>query len=404
MSAFAHLYLPSCLLSFGMDPAELVALARRAQGERDASRPSKLICKLARKNRGKKSSSREDEALEAQIRIANMTRAVTEDDAMTIPGQTRSDENSIGQGRWRMWNPRSCLQVGFQSGDVASTALAKSMDPPRSRGHVVEVQNCIANICQKKAKSAMAELTCERVTADRLKWFVMDFGMDSTELDVHMKGEHVLAAHGHATWSDSGGARHETPLVYQPLALTENTASCTWRALHHKSVPLEPLPRTKFAKYSGTVVAMDQHVVNYCIIHKLNKEAPTCHLVATDACCQHRTANCLAPMTKHLGIASPVFCLSHVLRYGSTHCDVIKDVEGRLSLPSNLNLVGDEYVADPMDREYAEALLEATYYYEPASDLERSDAERARARAERRRNGEALMHILPGNWRQGLSF
>ena len=127
------------------------------------------------------------------------------------------------------------------------------------------------------------------------------------------------------------------------------------------------------------------------------------HLVASDPCCQHKTANCLAPMTKHLGIAAPAFCTSHVIRQGQTFRDVLKHVNERLSNPNNLTLVDETYDAVLEDREYAEALLDATYFKPEMTPehMELSEAEAAHGRTTRRRNGEALMHILPGNWRQG---
>ncbi len=404
-----------------MEAAQLLDIARHARTGRPKSQPQRaLVCKIARQHlrkrpasaSGSSSKSRPALQLEAQIKTANLVHAVVDDDRMHVPEE--SDTECIGAngtGRWRMWNARTSLRVGYQAGNASANQLALTMVPARSRGHVVEVQNAVACVTLDKAKAVLKKATSVR-DQNKHKFFINDFGLDSTELHVHVQGkppmsQHVLAVHGHSLWKERSNKLCQCPLVYAPRVLRNNNASCTWSALTSECVPLEPIPPSsgEFADWSGTVVSHDQHVVNYCIIHKMLDLAGDTHLVASDACLQHRTANCLSPMTKHLSIAPGIFCLAAVERHGSLYTDVLTNIETRLSHPGNIREADDDFIPDAGDREFAESLLEVTYFeherMNPA-DLEMSELELEQLRQQRRRNGEALMRLLPGNWRQGV--
>ncbi len=396
-----------------MDAADLVNIAKRAYSDHPVRRQSALACKVARSHIKKRPASaakrRPERELEAQIMLTNLNHAMVPDEHMRVPGkQDDAADGAAGwQGSWRAWNARSTLNIGFQSGDVTASTLSQSLEPRRSKGHIVEVQNAVAGLCLQKAKGTLEEATSVTGSLQH-QWFVNDIAIDSTEFHCHNREDpamsrHVLACHGLASWKNCHGDVTLCPLVYPPRLLEDNTSSCTWTALHSDGNPLPPIPPTGCAKLTGTVVAHDQHTVNYCLLHHLYNTAPDGHLIGSDACCQHKTANALMPMTKHLAITPPTFCLAHVIRTGSTFKDVRGHVAERLSNPANLTLVDETYEADPADREFAEALLEATYFKPEMlpAHLDMSEVETHQKQSERRRNGEQLMWLLPGNWRQG---
>ena len=394
-----------------MDSKDLLELARGARDDRPQARAQALACKIARGHKAKASESeqvkRQKLELTAQIKVSNLSNAVTCDDIMRQHGEAPGPE-AAGQGRWRMWNARTSLKVAFRSVDIPATTIGKTMDPPRSKGHITEVQNAVSCLCTQKAKDDLSNVVCPPA-GQQHECFITDSGIDTTEfrcctLDGPAMKLHVLAQHGRCLWRDHVGQVFQRPLAFAPRGLRANTASCHWAALHDKVVPVQPIAGSA-AKHSGTIVSHDQHVVNYALIHKLVDEAPETHLVGSDPCLQHRTGNCLEPLTRHLGIASPIFCLANVERQGTTYKDILDYIAERLSNPNLVSTVDDSYVSLPQDKEYAEALLEATHYRHEAmqpADLEMSEAELALLRQKRRDEGAALIHMLPGNWRQGM--
>jgi hypothetical protein len=341
-------------------------------------------------------TTQESKRLTAQITVHNMEKAIVTDDLMTAPGGKST--SAPGTGRWKCWLPTAMLRCAFAAGCESARSIARLFKS--SSTTVSRVQQAVAATLMDRQKMNTSELVEPRVQHHHA---VSSLMFDATTFEVQptdgLAGDWpIMGMHGGVSWQPTRGSRRHEEVVIPPAVLLDECAATMINALDSQcAIPIF-LP-DHCAKYKALIIHSDNARANMLLYKWLESEAPTGYVVILVPCGQHNTCLCLVPMTTFLGIICPVFCLVKLFHFGAFFTGVRQHA---------LYLVGCHLKRDTRrkpkeeDREYAEAVLELTYYNINLSVHNAWNMgvdELQELSTERRKKGNRLTKCFNGPWK-----
>ena len=377
--------------------------AGRGRGAGGLSQRSATHMRFLRVNKKLKvkeaNKGRKHRELQAQIMRHNLKNASRADYNLVVPGQAR--EKVEGVASWKKHEPRSALRTAFAEPATPTRVLAKQIDPPAATSHISCMQNCAAELLLQGQKAGSDSLL---EPASKHKWIIGDVALDESKFKVHLQNEmpldhSILAAHGGLIARTSTGELVDETVVHPPRAMEANNAKAMWAHLNESPAPIV-LPSSA-SELRGSIIRHDRHKANLKLDAGVYANLPEDHLLGVSNCKQHATPNVIASPTKILGLTGGAFCTAKTISDASTFSNIKAAIEKRVDqMPIREE---NDFAPDPEHVEYADALLESSYYrrdlhMQMAVDPARADVLAAEDQKRRALGGE-LKQFFPGDWR-----
>lgn len=405
-----------------MDASDLLAIANGSV--HDASRQNALswarrFAVSRRRDRTQKNpSGLLALARETHIEHMNRTKASRRDDVMLVDPTSRPIVNH-GSGKWKQLLPTQILRNTFDK-DPATAMSSIAAACGSSARYVIDC----AFLCARRllCKQEQSVGTLFGSDADFSGGFVsLQLSWDETKFKIRPQGEKntkassvsTLAMHGHFLWSVDGSFVSEDEVVLKPMAITSTTAA------HMSNAIQQVLPGPLLSIWKGDAASLgtrppkmislnlgsDHAASNLMLMAHVSAQMPDNTVVFAGLCKQHASGLCMAPVIRHLDIASPTFCVAKIFR-GDGFLVKFRDGLRAAIRASPIRLIRQQdqpnFQPDPADKQYAESVLELAYYHRDLrSRKDEDDVQRLMEQDKvRRQRGAELLSACPGNWRE----
>jgi hypothetical protein len=317
----------------------------------------------------------------------------------------------LGSGKWQSLVPRSFLELAFSPPCVMDVEIARKFEV----GHSTPA--CVRAAAAHLLIDAQREEVQKILRLDDLDFVIFQIMWDVGTFRVMCNGykakkESIFGMHGHLTWSTSGKVYNQV-ITLPPSALWGEAAEDMKGAIA-KNSPLPLLLRSQAPSSPdassqalfGLNLGCDGANSNRRLLQDIDikeSESPN-NFVLKGFCRNHGVGLCIEPVSLYLNVLSPAFCLIQRLHHGSFHNRFIRTlfdvIDARLIFCHEVD--DPWFKPDPAHRQYAERVLELTFY---SRDLHKAFAdpeEKADLLAQdqrRRAVGKQLLDLMPGDWR-----